>query len=84
MFIHHSSSLENYTRFQTKMAKVYNRFLTKRRKNHTNFFLQQDNLYLEWFESSHAVSPFFLSSSMCLANFALHIEEPLWVIVIYI
>ena len=29
MFIHHRSSLKNYTRFQTKMGKVFNRFQTK-------------------------------------------------------
>ena len=29
MFIHHRGSLENYTRFQTKMGKVFNRFQTK-------------------------------------------------------
>ena len=27
--LHHRSSLENYTRFQTKIGKVYNRFQTK-------------------------------------------------------
>ena len=29
MFIHQRSSLKNYTRFQTKMGKVFNRFQTK-------------------------------------------------------
>jgi len=29
MFIDHRSPLENYTRFQTKMGKVYTRFQTK-------------------------------------------------------
>ena len=47
MFIYHRSSLENYTRFQTKMDKVYNRFQTKTTQNHTSFFLQEDNLHLE-------------------------------------
>ena len=29
MLIHHRGSLKNYTRFQTKMSKVFNRFQTK-------------------------------------------------------
>ena len=32
-FIHSRSSLENHTRFQTKMGKVYTRFQTKKPKN---------------------------------------------------
>ena len=33
MFIHHRRSLENYTRFQTKMGKVYTCFQTKTTQN---------------------------------------------------
>ena len=33
MFIHSRSSLENHTRFRTKMGKIHTRFQTKRRKN---------------------------------------------------
>ena len=33
MFIHYRRSLENYTRFQTKMGKVYTRFQTKTTQN---------------------------------------------------
>ena len=29
-FIHSHSSLENYTRFQTKISKMHNRFLTEK------------------------------------------------------
>ena len=32
MFIRFRSSLENHTRFQTKMVKVYTRFQTKKAK----------------------------------------------------
>ena len=35
LFIHSRSSLENHTRYQTKMGKVYTHFQTKRRKNPT-------------------------------------------------
>ena len=34
-FLHSRSSLENHTRFQTKMSKVYTRFQSKKRKNPT-------------------------------------------------
>ena len=37
MLIHSCSSLENPTRFQTKMGKVYTRFRPKRRKNPTRW-----------------------------------------------
>ena len=37
MFIHSRSSLENPTRFQTKMGKVYTVFRPKRRKNPTRW-----------------------------------------------
>ena len=33
MCMHHRGSLENYTRFQTKMGKVYTRFQTKTTQN---------------------------------------------------
>ena len=36
-FIHSRSSLENRTRFQTKMGKVFSRFQTKTRKNPTRW-----------------------------------------------
>ena len=36
-FIHSHSSLENHTRFQTKMSKVYTVFRPKRRKNPTRW-----------------------------------------------
>ena len=36
-FIHSRSSLENHTRFQTKMSKVYTRFQTKTAQNPTRW-----------------------------------------------
>ena len=36
-FIHARSSLENHTRFQTKMVKVYTHFQTKRAQNPTRW-----------------------------------------------
>ena len=36
-FIHSRSSLENHTRFQTKITNVYTRFQTKTRKNPTRW-----------------------------------------------
>ena len=36
-FIHSRSSLENHTRFQTKMGKIYNRFQTKTAQNPTRW-----------------------------------------------
>ena len=36
-FIHSRSSIENHTRFQTKMSKVYTAFRPKRRKNPTRW-----------------------------------------------
>ena len=39
--------------------------------------------FLKWFTAALAVSPFSLSYSICLANFALYREHPLCVRVIY-
>ena len=36
-FIHSRSSLENHTRFQTKMGKIYTLFIPKRRKDPTRW-----------------------------------------------